>query len=253
MAAKSKSKRKTKTTLVVDSSASHGSHAHAPFKPAKKKRARSSRNLAAQQANRRHRRAYIMGAAAKLFSEFGYHATTMDQVSELTKLNKGTIYYYYKSKADILYDMCTSASALSISMTQPAFKMERSADALMHTIDVLVRWVVQQREYVQVYFQESRYFEAIFDKAQYAVIREQQKQLTATIYKIIAKGCESGEFRPVDVTTTGRFIVGLMMWVYRWPENDIDCDKAASSACELVLQGLQQSRGLETRGGKSTG
>jgi hypothetical protein len=144
MAAKTKSKRKTKLTSVHDFSADHG--AHGSFKPAKQKRTRSSRNLAAQQANRRHRRAYIMGAAAKLFSEFGYHATTMDQISELTKLNKGTIYYYYKSKADILYDMCTSASALSISMTQPAFKMERSADAWSSSNGNTCRFIFKSRD-----------------------------------------------------------------------------------------------------------
>jgi AcrR family transcriptional regulator len=202
------------------------------------KRAGPARSLSAQHANRRDRRAYIMNSAAKLFSQHGYHATTMDEVSALTKLNKGTIYYYYKSKAEILYDLCTETAEKSLTMLQPSLKMQKASDAMMHVIEVQVRWIAQHRDAVQVYFQESRYFESVFSKSQFGLIRVQQKRLTSMVYQILDLGQSSGEFRKMDVSYVGRYIIGLMMWVHRWPELEIDCGKAVKSATDLVLRGL---------------
>jgi AcrR family transcriptional regulator len=48
------------------------------------------------------RRSQIMGAAMKLFQKHGYHATTMRQICEKSKVNRGSFYDYFRSKEDIL-------------------------------------------------------------------------------------------------------------------------------------------------------
>jgi len=209
-------------------------------KPASTKTSKPGRSVAAQKANRRDRRKFIMDAAAKLFSKSGYQATTMDRLSEVTGLNKGTIYYYYKSKADILYDMCASTSESLATDLQSALEMEKATDGLAQYMSDMLRWVYRNQEYCQVYFQEAPFFNEIFMEAPYAAIRAEQRQSTSMFYKLLAKGCASGEFKEFDVTYTGRLIRGLLLWTYRWPEADdeIDIDKMVATACALVLNGL---------------
>ncbi|GER68271.1 putative HTH-type transcriptional regulator YhgD [Weizmannia acidilactici] len=48
------------------------------------------------------RKKLIIEAAAKSFSEFGYKATTMDQVARRAGVGKGTIYTFFKNKEDLL-------------------------------------------------------------------------------------------------------------------------------------------------------
>ena len=44
----------------------------------------------------------ILNAAENLFSEKGFEATRVNDISELAKVNKALIYYYFESKKEIL-------------------------------------------------------------------------------------------------------------------------------------------------------
>jgi AcrR family transcriptional regulator len=46
-----------------------------------------------------------MEAATKSFTQFGYKATTMDQVSRLANVGKGTIYTFYKNKEELFAEI----------------------------------------------------------------------------------------------------------------------------------------------------
>ena len=48
------------------------------------------------------RKRSIIDAATKVFSAFGYKATTMDQVAKLANVGKGTIYTFSKIKKSYL-------------------------------------------------------------------------------------------------------------------------------------------------------
>src|ERR1700716_2738281 len=49
------------------------------------------------------RRDQIIQASAELFEKVGYHGASMQMVADAVKLGKPTLYYYFKSKTDILY------------------------------------------------------------------------------------------------------------------------------------------------------
>src|ERR1700676_4714372 len=63
--------------------------------------------------NSRHlkQREHILRHAAKLFADTGYAATTMDVLSEVTEMNKASLYYYFGSKCDILFEVVKIAIA----------------------------------------------------------------------------------------------------------------------------------------------
>jgi AcrR family transcriptional regulator len=48
------------------------------------------------------RRAEILEAAEALFQSCGYEATSVDQIVQATGVAKGTFYYYFRSKKDVL-------------------------------------------------------------------------------------------------------------------------------------------------------
>src|SRR4051812_50087924 len=51
----------------------------------------------------------ILRAAAELFMEFGYAATSIDAVAERLGATKGRIYHHYRSKADLFLDVQMAA------------------------------------------------------------------------------------------------------------------------------------------------
>src|SRR3546814_6257739 len=50
-------------------------------------------------------RADILNAAATIFNERGYAATSIDDVADRLGASKGRIYHYYRSKTDIFLDL----------------------------------------------------------------------------------------------------------------------------------------------------
>ena len=48
------------------------------------------------------RKKEILDAAEKLFAERGYGAATVNEILDAVKIAKGTFYYYFKSKEDVL-------------------------------------------------------------------------------------------------------------------------------------------------------
>lgn len=49
------------------------------------------------------RKNQIIKAAAYLFSIYGYEKTSVDQIAKRARVSKGTIYWYFRSKLDILF------------------------------------------------------------------------------------------------------------------------------------------------------
>src|SRR5690606_12848613 len=55
------------------------------------------------------RRRDILRAAARVFTANGYFATTMDQIAQELGLTKGVVYYYFRSKEEILFEIVSTA------------------------------------------------------------------------------------------------------------------------------------------------
>ena len=58
---------------------------------------------------REAKRNAVLQTAARLFNERGYHATSLDDIAEQLHVSKPTLYYYVKSKDDILLECVRTA------------------------------------------------------------------------------------------------------------------------------------------------
>jgi AcrR family transcriptional regulator len=48
----------------------------------------------------------ILESAIDTFSQYGFDKTRMEDIAEVAKLAKGTLYLYFKSKEDLFYAIC---------------------------------------------------------------------------------------------------------------------------------------------------
>lgn len=58
-----------------------------------------------------NRRVQLLDAAAALFAERGYHATSMRDIAKAVDMLSGSIYYHFESKEDMLLAVYTEAAA----------------------------------------------------------------------------------------------------------------------------------------------
>jgi len=60
----------------------------------------------------KNRKEQILIAAMKVFNRKGYHSTTMDDIVKESRLSKGTLYWHFKSKKELffnLFDYCMNS------------------------------------------------------------------------------------------------------------------------------------------------
>ncbi|MFZ1814313.1 MAG: TetR/AcrR family transcriptional regulator [Rhizobiaceae bacterium] len=61
----------------------------------------------------------ILTAAADCFMEAGYNATSIDDVAHRLSATKGMIYHYYRSKADLFFDVHRRGMRINLDAIQP--------------------------------------------------------------------------------------------------------------------------------------
>lgn len=71
----------------------------------------SNRTIARKSVDRRAR---VRDEAARIFAERGYHASTMQEIADAVGFTKASIYYYYKSKEELLFDILTYAHEIAL-------------------------------------------------------------------------------------------------------------------------------------------
>ncbi|MCP4165756.1 MAG: TetR/AcrR family transcriptional regulator [Chloroflexi bacterium] len=143
------------------------------------------------------RREQILQAAIACFSRKGYHLTTMDDIVTESGMSKGSLYWHYKNKKDILvavmhwyFDQITEEMMIAIQQSQTAVeKLNILFDLFSDTIaaeDTLFSVFID-------FYAETRHDEEIT-----ALLRQALIPYIDIIADIIREGVVSGEFKPVD-------------------------------------------------------
>jgi AcrR family transcriptional regulator len=160
-------------------------------------------------ANEQHakQRTHILLHASKLFAETGYAVTTMDELSAATEMNKASLYYYFGSKRDILFELSKRAIADGVQRSLPATRMKSMRDGVMHLIEAGLQNLYAHVNESRIFQQESPYYERIFSAVQFRELIELQRRYMKVVYEVLQQGIDSGEFRNLNVNLTGKLLV----------------------------------------------
>jgi AcrR family transcriptional regulator len=161
----------------------------------------------------RFKRGLILGAAAQLFSERGYAATTIDAITDELKASKRAIYDHFAGKSDILLEICEQAVRFSVELAErvagepgdPAAKLRRLARDF-----TLI--VIENQDYITISSRELKYLP---EESQRRIFRLQER-FDRILAAILAEGARSGAFSTADPEMTGLAISGMIIWVHRW-------------------------------------
>lgn len=137
----------------------------------------------------------ILSVAARLFSRFGFHKTSMDEIAKIARKAKGSIYYHFASK-EVLFrevvsiEMVNLKNHLSIIINDPdlnaALKIKKYLLKRMEIINTAANY----HETLRADFFE--HFDFIDD-----LRNEMDYWEKENLKKIIVQGVNSGEFNDV--------------------------------------------------------
>lgn len=149
----------------------------------------------------------IFTAAAKFFVEKGYDETSVDDIAEAADVAKGTFYYHFKSKDDVLLGLSMQYMVRLGATIDQQLESDRSPLAILHEMlqgmakDTQANRAIARKYYAAVFSQFSKQFEVDY--------RDDPAILHNIIKRVVAAAQKAGEIRKdVDAGELGLIISG---------------------------------------------
>lgn len=170
------------------------------------------------------KRTAILSRAAKLFNTKGARSTTLADVANRLGLTKTSLYYYVKTKEDLIYQCYASAMGC----------LHRSLDEVeQETNDPLERVIRAMERHIEISLdslaERGDYYAAPLELA---VLPTEQRQELEHEYLLMFKrfrgylrdGIAAGVIRDCHTTSTARALLTALDWSFYWlyemPESD---------------------------------
>ena len=185
------------------------------------------------------RRAEMVRAAARLFSERGYHGTSMQHLADALGLQRGSLYAHIGSKQELLFDVVDEGANRFLERGERAANM--SALSVVRLRSLLVGHVetaIEHLDAATVFLNEWRYLSP--DLAQ--IVQDKRDRYEGMVRKIIEDGIAAGEFRKdVEVRFAARLVLSAGNWTYAWfrPGGELGPTEIGERFAELLIRGLQ--------------
>lgn len=186
------------------------------------------------------KRGAILSRAAKLFNTKGARATTLSDVAQKLGLTKTSLYYYVRTKEDLIFQ-CYEATLANSHRVLDEIERQTS-DPLERTLRFMERHI----ETILLALRgEGNYYAAPLELAS---LRSDHREVLEAEYLRMFKrfraylrdGMEQGQIRKSHSTTTTRALIGALDWSFYWlyempPEESA---RAAAALRKIFRDGL---------------
>ena len=188
-------------------------------------------------ARRKAARDQILRAAADLFRERGYPASTVDLIATRLGMSKASLYTHFRAKEEMLaaisretIEAFTRDLSLVLASRLPA------EDKLRRVIRQHVQFVIANRSFLTVFFGEEANLPARFARA----LAAQKDRYDKGVERIVQQGIRSGVFRDVPARLVVFGLLGMMNWVHKWynPARRWGAEEISAAFLSLIEGGL---------------
>jgi AcrR family transcriptional regulator len=154
----------------------------------------------------------ILLAAATAFAERGFHATTRD-IAAQAGLSSAALYFHFRSKEEVLYQIATSALDFTIEVAATEAKGPGSpTERLTNLVRVLTIWHTYNSQVGHVVLYQT----SALTTAHLADIAAKQREVSQIVRQVITDGVKSGDFDVPDTGAATIAVLSLCLDVARW-------------------------------------
>lgn len=187
------------------------------------------------------KRQIIIDAAASLFAEKGYNATTLWDIAAKAGTQPGSLYYHFESRDDIVREVLKAA------MNITGARVKAALENIPPDTPYIDRIALGIRTHITSVFQSDPYTSAYF-----RIINEVPEEVNRDYlehpraygrywHKLIIAAQAAGEIRAdIDPTMFRMILFGAITWAQRWfkPEGGrLSVDQLSDSLIDMFMNG----------------
>ena len=148
-------------------------------------------------------RKIIMDAAAELFAQKGYQATTTRDISNAVDIGESTLYGYFSSKKDVLQAILSHQAEMVDVLLVHIIELE-DPQSFVNLVDLLMEKILTRTVYNRVLIAEAWTDDEVLQS--YVIAHWQP--VMQTLKNFISMKIANGIFRPIEPDLGARMIVG---------------------------------------------
>ena len=185
---------------------------------------------------REAKRNAVLQAAAQLFNERGFHATSLDDIAARLNVTKPTLYYYVKNKDEILLQCVRQG----LDMMLEGIEASRAAggkaiDQLMTCMQVYARIVTMDFGMCLIRVGDEQ-----LPPESRRELRRLKSAIDQEFRRLVAEGVAEGSLQPCDPKMTAFVIAGALSWIGRWyqPDGEYTPEQVAQQCIATLCDGV---------------
>lgn len=188
----------------------------------------------------------LLDAALSLFVEKGFAATRVEEVANLAGVSKGTLFLYFSSKEDLFKAVVRESISGRFSEWSAEFDSFEGSTADMLRTCMSTWWArlgsTKASGLSKLMMSEARNFPELAAFYQQEVIEPGN----ALIQRVLQRGVDRGEFRPMDMKYGVYLVLAPMLFLSMWKHslgtccagNELNPEAYIALQVETLLTGL---------------
>lgn len=183
----------------------------------------------------------ILTSATTLFAERGYRAVTIDDFAANLGYTKSVVYYYFKSKNEILWQIFSRIFETFFSSIKAIQNENLPPDvALAKMIRQHALNTMKNRETTAIYNRE----ESELDPQQQRQVRRMKRDYDALFESVFEAGVAQGVFRDMPPHVAVGGMLGMCNWLYVWYDDKgpLSPEQIADHFVALLSDGYRQQQ-----------
>ena len=188
------------------------------------------------------RRDEVVRTAARLFSERGYHGTSMQDLGEALGVLRGSLYAHIGSKEELLFEVVDQGAERFLERAAEAVSSDAGAAARLRALLVgHIETAIEHIDAATVFLNEWRYL----SQERRATVQAKRDRYESIVRATIEQGVASGEFRAdLDIPLAARLVLSAGNWTYSWfrPEGPLSAREVGESFADLLVEGMKATK-----------
>lgn len=183
------------------------------------------------------RLASILKAASKVIAKDGFEGASVRDVAASAKIGLSGIYYYFKSKDELLYALQHHAfSTLTNTLRERLNQAATPEEKLKAVVDNHFHYFANNMDNLKVCVHEIESLSGKYYKSVLKVRQEYFRLVRGAVAKVADR-------RNYGTNLAALALFGSLNWVYMWydPQKNPDINKVSSEFLKVFLNGIKAS------------